>query len=89
MSRAILAGVRARARARAHTHTHSRIPSSSNAIATQINETQKEPRVVVESEDQPERVLLETRICKEDGFHKQQGMSVISPQSLSRAQLDD
>lgn len=47
----------------------------------QINENQKEPRVVVESEDQPERVLLETRICKEDGFHKQQGMSDISPQS--------
>lgn len=35
---------------------------------------QRDPRVLVESEDQPDRVLLETRICKEDGFHKQQGM---------------
>ncbi len=28
---------------------------------------------MVESEDQPERLLLETRICREDGFQKQQG----------------
>ena len=28
----------------------------------------------VESEDQPDRLLLETRICREDGFQKQQGM---------------
>ena len=42
----------------------------------QNEETQaKDARVVVESEDQPDRVLLETRICKEDGFQKQQGMS--------------
>jgi len=33
-----------------------------------------EPRVIVESEDQPERLLLETRIVKDDGFQKQQGM---------------
>lgn len=39
------------------------------------NETtrQEEPRVLVHSEDDPERMLLETRICKEDGFQKQQG----------------
>lgn len=36
---------------------------------------EEEPRVIVHSEDSPERVLLETRICKEDGFQKQQGMS--------------
>lgn len=34
---------------------------------------QEEPRVLVHSEDDPERMLLETRICKEDGFQKQQG----------------
>ncbi|EQK97864.1 suppressor of Mek1 [Ophiocordyceps sinensis CO18] len=33
----------------------------------------KDPRVIVESEDQPERLLLETKIHKEDGFQKQQG----------------
>ncbi|KAI0117191.1 DUF625-domain-containing protein [Daldinia grandis] len=36
-----------------------------------------DPRVVVESEDQPDRVLLETRICKEDGFHKQQETLIV------------
>lgn len=35
-----------------------------------INE---EPRIFVESEDQPERMLLETRIVKDDGYQKQQG----------------
>ena len=35
----------------------------------------KDPRVQVESEDQPDRLLLETHICKEDGFQKQQGKS--------------
>jgi protein phosphatase-4 regulatory subunit 3 len=30
--------------------------------------------VVVESEDEPDRVLLDTKICKEDMFSKQQGM---------------
>ncbi|KAK4251461.1 component of IIS longevity pathway SMK-1-domain-containing protein [Corynascus novoguineensis] len=34
----------------------------------------KEPHVVVESEDQPSRRLLETKIVKDDGFQKQQGM---------------
>ncbi|KAI0843147.1 DUF625-domain-containing protein [Hypoxylon sp. FL0890] len=32
---------------------------------------QRDPRVIVESEDHPDRVILNTRICKEDGFHKQ------------------
>ena len=36
---------------------------------------QRDPRVLVESEEQPDRVLLETRISREDGFHKQQGSS--------------
>ncbi|KAI1399093.1 DUF625-domain-containing protein [Hypoxylon fuscum] len=38
---------------------------------------QRDPRVLVESEDQPDRVLLETRICKEDGFHKQQETLIV------------
>ncbi|ORY63253.1 component of IIS longevity pathway SMK-1-domain-containing protein [Pseudomassariella vexata] len=42
-----------------------------------IEEGQREPRVVVESEDQPDRVLLETKICKEDGFHKQQETLIV------------
>ncbi|KAM0258214.1 hypothetical protein ACHAQJ_003982 [Trichoderma viride] len=33
----------------------------------------KDPKVIVESEDQPERLLLETTIQKQDGFQKQQG----------------
>ena len=40
---------------------------------------------MVESEDQPDRLLLETRICKEDGFQKQQGMS--QPCLVSRETL--
>ncbi|UNI13452.1 Platinum sensitivity protein [Purpureocillium takamizusanense] len=37
----------------------------------------KEPRVIVESEDQPERILLETKILKEDGFQKQQETLIV------------
>ncbi|KAI6382098.1 hypothetical protein MCOR25_000974 [Pyricularia grisea] len=35
-------------------------------------DTPREPRVIVESEDHPDRVLLDVRICKEDGFQQQQ-----------------
>ena len=35
---------------------------------------QDESRIFVESEDQPERMLLETRIGKDDGYQKQQGI---------------
>ncbi|KAI1828689.1 DUF625-domain-containing protein [Xylaria intraflava] len=38
---------------------------------------QRDPRVIVESEDQPDRILLETRICKDDGFHKQQETLIV------------
>ena len=31
--------------------------------------------IVVESEDQPDRMLLDTRIVKDDGYQKQQGRS--------------
>ncbi|KAK7530280.1 component of IIS longevity pathway SMK-1-domain-containing protein [Phyllosticta citribraziliensis] len=32
-----------------------------------------EPRIYVQSEDDPQRVLLETRVTKDDGYQKQQG----------------
>ncbi|KAI1176624.1 DUF625-domain-containing protein [Nemania sp. FL0916] len=38
---------------------------------------QRDARVIVESEDLPGRTLLETRICKEDGFHKQQETLIV------------
>lgn len=41
----------------------------------QTDDGRKEARVVVDSEEEPTRVLLETRIHKEDGFQKQQGTS--------------
>jgi protein phosphatase 4 regulatory subunit 3 len=31
-------------------------------------------RIYVESEDEPERILLETKISKDDGYQKQQGL---------------
>ncbi|TEA21751.1 Uncharacterized protein C8034_v005405 [Colletotrichum sidae] len=37
----------------------------------------RDPRVIVESEDQPDRILLETKICKEDGFQKQQETLIV------------
>jgi protein phosphatase-4 regulatory subunit 3 len=50
------------------------------AMYAQVEDGQpKEPRVIVESEDQPDRLLLETKICKEDGFQKQQGMFQLAP----------
>ena len=49
------------------------IKRSSNDLLQIEEGSTKEPRVIVESEDQPDRVLLETKICKEDGFQKQQG----------------
>lgn len=40
---------------------------------TDIVSLQDEPRIFVESEDEPQRMLLETRISKDDGYQKQQG----------------
>ena len=34
---------------------------------------QEESRIYVESEDEPDRLLLETKIGKDDGYQKQQG----------------
>ncbi|KAF5863094.1 Platinum sensitivity protein [Aspergillus alliaceus] len=36
-----------------------------------------EPRIFVESEDEPDRVLLETKICKDDGYQKQQETLIV------------
>ncbi|KAK2749820.1 Platinum sensitivity protein [Myotisia sp. PD_48] len=36
-----------------------------------------EPKVLVQSEDQPERMLLETRISREDGYQKQQETLIV------------
>ncbi|ETN46503.1 uncharacterized protein HMPREF1541_00688 [Cyphellophora europaea CBS 101466] len=40
-----------------------------------------EPRVFVESEDQPERMLLETKIRKDDGYQKQQDTLIVWTES--------
>ncbi|KAK6067004.1 hypothetical protein SCUP234_11841 [Seiridium cupressi] len=42
------------------------------AAIHQVEGDQREPRVTVESEDPPHRILLETRVSKGDSFHKQQ-----------------
>ncbi|KAI9676158.1 MAG: Platinum sensitivity protein [Caeruleum heppii] len=36
-----------------------------------------EPRLFVESEDQPERLLLETRVSRDDGYQKQQDTLIV------------
>jgi hypothetical protein len=45
---------------------------------------QDEPKIFVESEDQPERMLLETKISKDDGHQKQQGTSIEDDGGLTR-----
>ena len=39
--------------------------------------SQDEPKIYVESEDQPERMLLETKIAKDDGYQKQQDTLIV------------
>lgn len=46
---------------------------ASDRRANNCDDPQDEPRIYVESEDQPDRMLLETRIVKDDGYQKQQG----------------
>ncbi|EEH17742.2 hypothetical protein PABG_00305 [Paracoccidioides brasiliensis Pb03] len=36
-----------------------------------------EPRIYVESEEEPERMLLETRVCRDDGYQKQQETLIV------------
>ena len=40
---------------------------------TTLIRVQDESKIYVESEDSPERLLLETKITKDDGYQKQQG----------------
>ncbi|KAI1811850.1 DUF625-domain-containing protein [Poronia punctata] len=47
------------------------------AATTSEDGQPRDPRVIVESEDHPNRILLETRICREDGFHKQQETLIV------------
>ena len=51
--------------------------SSGSRNALTSGKTQDEPRIYVESEDQPDRMLLETRIVKDDGYQKQQGTKAL------------
>jgi protein phosphatase-4 regulatory subunit 3 len=39
---------------------------------------QEEAKILVASEDDPNRQLLETRISKDDGYQKQQGRPAIT-----------
>ncbi|KOS18060.1 Uncharacterized protein ESCO_003159 [Escovopsis weberi] len=43
----------------------------------------KDPKVIVESEEHPERLLLETKIQKEDGFQKQQETLIVWQEPVS------
>jgi hypothetical protein len=45
-------------------------------MLTGVTRQQEEARIVVLSEDDQSRQLLETRISKDDGYQKQQGMRV-------------
>lgn len=42
-----------------------------------LTSSQEEPKVYVESEDQPDRLLLETKINKDDGYQKQQDTLIV------------
>ena len=45
----------------------------SNEVAD-IRGAQDEPHIQVKSEEEQDRMLLETKIIKDDGYQKQQGM---------------
>lgn len=42
-----------------------------------------EPIVRVHSEEEPDKLILETKICKDDGFQKQQGTRVPTTNTLA------
>lgn len=52
-------------------------------VLTDFTLPQDEHRIFVESEDEPNRVLLETKITKDDGYQKQQGSVFLSFAYLS------
>ncbi|KAL3426110.1 suppressor of mek1 [Phlyctema vagabunda] len=47
------------------------------SFASSDGSRQEVPRVIVQSEEEPERILLETKICKDDGFQKQQDTLIV------------
>ncbi|PHH81756.1 hypothetical protein CDD82_7926 [Ophiocordyceps australis] len=47
------------------------------ATFTTTDDGRKDPRVIVESEEEPNRLLLDTRIHKQDGFQKQQDTLIV------------
>jgi hypothetical protein len=51
---------------------------------TDMRRQQEEAKIVVVSEDDQTRQLLETRISKDDGYQKQQGMPLRPHRHLSR-----
>jgi protein phosphatase 4 regulatory subunit 3 len=57
-----------------------RILSASCRIALTMF-LQDEPKIFVESEEEPERMLLETRIAKDDGYQKQQDTLIVWTES--------
>ncbi|KAH6671872.1 component of IIS longevity pathway SMK-1-domain-containing protein [Halenospora varia] len=48
---------------------------------------QEEPRVIVQSEDNQDRTLLETRICKEEGFQKQQDTLIVWTEPSTQVEM--
>jgi protein phosphatase-4 regulatory subunit 3 len=44
-------------------------------LADVVFDSQDEARIHVQSEDEPERTLLQTKITRDDGYQKQQGMN--------------
>ncbi|KAI2092610.1 Platinum sensitivity protein [Ophidiomyces ophidiicola] len=57
-------------------HTRARMPAGALAPVHQAIVCD-EPRILVESEDQPDRMLLETKISKDDGYQKQQETLIV------------
>ena len=43
---------------------------------------QDDPKLLVVSEDEPSRTLLNVRVCKDDGYQKQQGEHHFEPKPL-------
>jgi protein phosphatase-4 regulatory subunit 3 len=48
-----------------------------SSLQNSLTSSQEEPRIFVESEDSPDRLLLETRIVKDDGYQKQQDTLIV------------
>jgi protein phosphatase-4 regulatory subunit 3 len=46
-------------------------------VRTDVHLQQEEAKILVASEDDPARQLLETKISKDDGYQKQQGTTII------------